>query len=111
MIGFELSSGLGYSLMMPKTACISLVFLFDDSRKGRELVPSCSPFRWKPFEAVNAYPNRRYQLSGYKDVNKNPLKLYHSVNATASKCLHDQKGMSDADAGIPSSVDKECLHP
>ena len=48
-----------------------------------------------PFEVVNAYPNRTYRLSGYKDVvYENRLKLYHSVDATASKGLDDEKGMS-----------------
>ena len=41
-------------------------------------------------------------------MNESGLKLYHSVNATASKGLDDEKGMSDVDAGIPSSVDKGC---
>ena len=36
------------------------------------------------------------------------MKLYHSVNATVSESLDDEKDMSDADAGIPSSVDKSC---
>ena len=58
---------------------------------------------------MNAYPNRTYRLSGYKDVgNESRLKLYHSADATASKGFDDEKGMSDVDADIPSYVDKCC---
>ena len=62
-----------------------------------------------PFEVMNAYPNRTYQLSGYKDlVNESRLKLHYSVDASASKGLEDGKGMSDVDTNIPSPVDKGC---
>ena len=36
------------------------------------------------------------------------MKLYHSVDATASEGLDDEKGVSEVDADILSSVDKCC---
>ena len=36
------------------------------------------------------------------------LKHYHAVDASASKCFDDEKGISDIDTGTPSSVDNDC---
>ena len=37
------------------------------------------------------------------------MKLYHSADATATERLDDEKGMSDVDAGIPSSATVQVL--